>query len=532
MRIVFHAVILFLVPALAHANLQFGVGSTMGTVCPVEQKPAKAATDNQDVLDNLDNQIEELQDELDEQRTAVERKQKAMEGAMKKMRRIFRPAAISAIEEHRSHRRSRSDYGSCPADSHGSYELIPRRSIASSEPAILPPTDANGNPLVIAPGGGGNPNPSPNPNPGGGHQPQSTRARLSFGLTINLDELFGGGKKPRGGSTGGESEGRPARAAADLIQPPSAFCADLNYWDAVALDDGKVRTDLCTKEGLPEVFKEQGPDYENDITACQDGLRAFYRATEDLNEIEEDLGPLERRLAALKKKRRNARADDTEAGICENCSPEERSSAKAGSADSLMASLGPAMVQLFVGLMNNPGGGQRRPPNVIVANNNGYPGSAPIILPPAQASLPGQNVPDYYPAQLPGYYNGGSGSQNYAAVDGGIGKGAFSCSDMNQQNGALDYPGWLIDIMNSNGKNGSGFGNNGSNNQFGPPGTVPPNPGLGGPPPIVAAQVGDYWGNMMQFQQGIGLGPDGATAVLPALGTEPPAILPALTPAQ
>lgn len=537
----------------AHANLSFGDGSTLGTICPAQVKPAKAAVNYEDKLDLVEDKIADIEDQIAEIEAQRDAQDANIEKALRRMRRVLKAPAIDAIEEHRKYRRGASDYGDLcppkpqapvqqldPADSMGYIQKTPSRGIASvqsggrgpasNEPAVLPafpngsgdpavlPAFPNGNgngngaPAVIIPGGnGGNGN-------GGNGGGQWRSPRITLGFMINLRGGFHGKAREVSDDPDYQSD---VRNQADLIPPPSVFCADANYWLEIVDDDGKVKGLVCSGSGLPEAYKSDSAA-DGDVEECSRGLRDYYKATEDYNDYESDLAPLRQRLKRYKDRlaridRKIQQQEDAELEAelgCLDCEPDDFGSSNTGNADQLIAGLGTLAFSIGFGGMQSGGNGGGRPTDWVVGNNNGFPGSAPVLLPPTQATVPNGSMPDFYPAQVPGYYNGGSNSQQYGAIPGGM-DNAFRCSDMNGGNSALNYPAWMLNLLNQGAQRNGGS----SNNQFAPP-TAPAFPNGSLAPPIQMANVGAYWEEMYGFQQGLGL-------INGQLPTEPPPVLPA-----
>jgi hypothetical protein len=250
------------------------------------------------------------------------------------------------------------------------------------------------------------------------------------------------------------------------------------------------------------------------------GLRDYYKLTDDTDDVEQEIADLKAKLKRYKRMRTRVadRADaEEEAQFCPECDAEARGDGNSGNSEAVIGALAPVMFQLALnfGQQQQRRAYYRQPPNVVPAmpTNNGYPGTAPVLLPPTQATMNGSQMPAYYPAKVPGYMNTGSGSQNYGTIPGGM-TNAFGCSDMNQANSALDYPPWLLNMLNSDGGVGAG-----GNNQIAPPNVLSANNNMNAPA-LAIPTTGAYWQNMVNFQQGIGL-------INTNLGGDAPPVLPA-----
>ena len=249
------------------------------------------------------------------------------------------------------------------------------------------------------------------------HRRDRASYRAKCGERAAADGDAGAGPKLTHGTktrTGAKDENHPS--------PPSSFCLEDGYndWDNVVQDDGFVDEAVCDYY-VPAKSKRPA---EERVSACRDGLDAYYDLMKAKNRGKDKLKSLEDLLDEDGDQLDDVRESVTEGTYCAWCAGRRRQTIdddnEFGSGNWLQMG---AMAIALLSRLNNRGQQQQQPYPI-------YPGRRPGYAPPFMApGIPNPGGPAFlgnpYPARvsgLPFVRNG-----QYGALPGSIGPGAFAC---------------------------------------------------------------------------------------------------------
>lgn len=473
------------------ASLQFengakwGTGQSVATICPTEEKDAKAAQDNKDYLANLSSEVRGIENKILDLRLKSSELRLKVGDSKTKMNFVLTFDAIAAIDEHRAQKRDLDDYKrNCP------------RSVSLSPGNLR----------------------------GMGRFPAADLPRPSESADSDGEDL-------------------PAIVPESVndsgVDIPKGFCqGGVNYWERLALDNGKVNSTICTYEGVNGVYVSKDTASEADQKICRDELAKFYQYRDQEAQLSAQIAQLQAQYDTKVAQLNRDNQLEKEGRLSLDSKDHVGTSSDQANLTQQLMTTGVSLVAALMQAGQNDDGDEgddqdyphhrrRRAPKVLPGGSNQFPGVVDVGS-LDESDMPGDPLPTRYRAKVDHYYTGPD-QDDYGTAPGGAGQGQFSCNDVGRNNatgmsGMMKLLGSLLGSMlngglgGKGGKGGRGRHGRGNGQRLGGPAVLAPHDSNGQLLPVYNPAVTDHYGNLIQLESDLGLIQNGGGIQMPNLG--------------